>query len=107
MTIRFGNQVRLASRDRFRQMLLIDRDPGDIVSFAELQALMQRHRAQVRGVSRDAEFLRWLMYREGSGTGWGRAEAIRGCFDNIRHKWLLATVTIPKWRSFIAASTRQ
>jgi hypothetical protein len=64
MTIRFGNQVRLASRDRFRLMLLIERDPGHIVSFAELQALMQRHRAQVRGVSRDAEFLRWLMDRE-------------------------------------------
>ena len=63
MTIRFGNQVRLASRDRFRLMLLIERDPGDIVSFAELQALMQRHRAQVQGVSRDAEFLRWLMDR--------------------------------------------
>ena len=79
MTIRFGNQVRLASRDRFRQMLLIDRDPGDIVSFAELQALMQRHRAQVRGVSRDAEFLRWLMYREGSGTGC-KPPANSGCF---------------------------
>lgn len=74
MTIRFGNQIRLASRDRFRLMLLIERDPGDIVSFAELQALMQRHRAQVRGVSRDAEFLRWLMDREwnrlGPGSGY-------------------------------------
>ena len=74
MTIRFGDQVRLASRDRFRLMLLIERDPGDIVSFAELQALMQRHRAQVRGVSRDAEFLRWLMDREwnrlGPGSGY-------------------------------------
>ena len=74
MTIRFGNQIRLASRDRFRLMLLIERDPGDIVSFAELQALMQRHRAQVLGVSRDAEFLRWLMDREwnrlGPGSGY-------------------------------------
>ena len=49
MTIRFGNQVRLASRDRFRLMLLLERDPGDIVSFAQLQALMQKHRATVRG----------------------------------------------------------
>ena len=64
MTLRFGNQVRLASRDRFRLTLLIERDPGDIVSFAQLQALMQRHRANVRGISRDAEFLRWLMDRE-------------------------------------------
>jgi len=74
VTIRFGNQIRLASRDRFRLMLLIERDPGDIVSFAELQALMQRHRAQVLGVSRDAEFLRWLMDREwnrlGPGSGY-------------------------------------
>ncbi len=31
MTIRFGDQVRLVSRDRFRLMLLIERDPGDIV----------------------------------------------------------------------------
>jgi hypothetical protein len=64
MTIRFGNQVRLASRDRFRLMLLLERDPGDIVSFAQLQALMQQHRATVQGVSREAEFLRWLMDRE-------------------------------------------
>lgn len=74
MTIRFGDQVRLATRDRFRLMLLIERDPGDIVSFAQLQALMQRHRAHVRGVSRDAEFLRWLMDREwnrlGPGSGY-------------------------------------
>lgn len=41
-----------------------ERDPGDIVSFAQLQALMQQHRAKVPGVSRDAEFLRWLMDRE-------------------------------------------
>jgi hypothetical protein len=47
MTIRFGNQVRLTSRDRFRLMLLIERDPGDIVSFAQLQASMQQHRAKV------------------------------------------------------------
>ncbi len=45
-------------------MLLIERDPGDIVSFAQLQALMQQHRTKVRGVSREAEFLRWLMDRE-------------------------------------------
>lgn len=64
MTIRFGDQVRLASRDRFRLMLLLERDPGDIVSFAQLQALMQQHRATVQGVSREAEFLRWLMDRE-------------------------------------------
>ncbi len=61
MTIRFGDQVRLASRDRFRLMLLIERDPGDIESFAQLQALMQQHRATVHGVSREAEFLRWLL----------------------------------------------
>ena len=64
MTIRFGDQVRLASRDRFRLMLLIERDPGDIVSFAQLKAFMQQHRAKVRGVSREAEFLRWLTDRE-------------------------------------------
>lgn len=75
MTIRFGDQVRLASRDRFRLMLLIEHDPGDIVSFVELQALMQRHRAKVQGVSREAEFLRWLMDREWNrlapGSGYG------------------------------------
>jgi hypothetical protein len=32
-------------------MLLLERDPGDIVSFAQLQALMQQHRAQC-GVTR-------------------------------------------------------
>lgn len=64
MSIRFGDHVRLASRDRIRLTLLLEHDPGDIVSFAQLQALMQRHRAKVRGVSRDAEFLRWLMDRE-------------------------------------------
>lgn len=52
MTIRFGDRVRLASRDRIRLTLLLEHDPVDIVSFAQLQALMQRHRAKVRGVSR-------------------------------------------------------
>ena len=51
MTIRFGDQIRLASRDRFRLKLLTSRDPGDIVSFDQLRALMQRHRSKVRGVS--------------------------------------------------------
>ncbi len=39
----------------------------------QLRALMQRHRSKVRGVSRDAEFLRWLMDRE-----WSRLEAGSG-----------------------------
>lgn len=69
MTLRFGDTIRLASRDRRRLQLLLERDPGDIVSFAQLQAVMQQHRATVRGVSRDAEFLRWLMDRE-----WNRLE---------------------------------
>lgn len=76
MTIRFGDKVRLAWRDRRRLRLLIDRDPGDIVSFAQLQALMQRHRKKVRGVSRDADFLRWLMDRE-----WNRLEPGSGYRD--------------------------
>ncbi|MEP7056754.1 MAG: hypothetical protein ABI809_03150 [Caldimonas sp.] len=46
MTIRFGDRVRLASRDRFRKKLLIDRDPGEIVLFAQLRALMQRNRGK-------------------------------------------------------------
>ena len=73
MTIRFVDQVRLAPRDRYRLALLTSSDPGDIVSFAQLRALMQRHRSKVRGVSRDAEFLRWLMDRE-----WNRLAAGSG-----------------------------
>ena len=44
--------------------VLLERDPGEIESFGQLQALMQWHRQQVQGVSRDAKFLRWLMDRE-------------------------------------------
>jgi hypothetical protein len=36
-------------------MLLLERDPGDIVSFAQLQALMQHTAPRVRA-SREAEF---------------------------------------------------
>ena len=61
MTIRFGNQVRLGPEDRRRLTLLLERDPGDIKSFAQLQALLLHHRKMVRGASRDAEFIRWLM----------------------------------------------
>lgn len=69
MTIRFGAQVRLGPGDRKRLPLLIDQDPGEIVSFVQLQALMQRHRKRFPGVSEDAEFIRWLMDRE-----WNRLE---------------------------------
>lgn len=37
---------------------------------------MQRHRSKVRGVSRDADFLRWLMDRE-----WNRLEPGSGYRD--------------------------
>ena len=70
MTIRFGDRIRLASRDRFRLTLLTSHDPGGIVSFDQLRAFMRRHRSKVRGVSRDAEFVRLLMDRE-----WSRLEA--------------------------------
>ena len=70
MTLRFGNAIRLASNDRRRLQLLLERDPGEIESFDQLQALMQRQRQQVQGVSRDAELLRWLMDRE-----WNRLAA--------------------------------
>ncbi|MBK7663052.1 MAG: hypothetical protein WCF44_07440 [Candidatus Methylophosphatis roskildensis] len=73
MTLRFGNAIRLASNDRRRLQLLLERDPGEIESFDQLQALMQRQRQQVQGVSRDAEFLRWLMDRE-----WNRLAAGSG-----------------------------
>ncbi|HSV71316.1 MAG TPA: hypothetical protein VLI72_14505 [Methylibium sp.] len=46
------------------------------MSLAQLQALMQWHRSKVRGVSRDAEFLRSLMDRE-----WRRLEAGSGFRD--------------------------
>ena len=75
MTLRFGNKIWLASNDLRRRRLLIDDDPGEITSFAQLQVLMERHRRKVRGRSRDAEFLRWLMDREwnrlGPGSGYG------------------------------------
>ena len=76
MTLRFGDKIRLASHDRRRLWLLIERDPGDIVSIAQLQALMQQCRKKVRGVSRGAEFLRWLMDRE-----WNRLEPGSGYRD--------------------------
>lgn len=82
MTIRFGDQVRLGAGDRRRLTLLIDHDPGDIILFAQLQALMQWHRNMVQGKSGDAEFLRWLMDREwnrlGGGSGYGGNSRMMG-----------------------------
>jgi len=64
MTIRFGDKVRLASRDRSRLREITLRDPGDIDSFEALFNFLEWHRTRVRGKSKDAEFLRWLMARE-------------------------------------------
>jgi hypothetical protein len=64
VTIRFGEKVRLASRDRSRLREITLRDPGNIDSFEALQNFLEWHRARVRGKSKDAEFLRWLMGRE-------------------------------------------
>ena len=76
MTVRFGGQVRLAPGDRRRLALLIDRDPGQIKSFAQLQALMLQHRAKYRGASEESEFVCWLMDRE-----WNRLEPGSGYRD--------------------------
>lgn len=64
MTIRFGDQVRLASRDRRRLQKITLRDPGEIDSFEALYNFLEWHRVRVRGKSKDADFLRWLMARE-------------------------------------------
>lgn len=64
MTIRFGERVRLAPGDRRRLKKLIDHDPGDIRTFAQLRELMLRHRRRYPGVSRETQFLHWLMDQE-------------------------------------------
>ena len=73
MTIRFGNQVRLAPGDRERLTSLIEHDPGPIRSFAQLRALILRHLAKCHGVSQGSEFIHWLMDRE-----WNRLDAGSG-----------------------------
>lgn len=64
MTIRFGDRVRLASRDRNRLRDITLHEPGEIETFGALFAFLERHRARVRGKLKDAHFLRWLMARE-------------------------------------------
>jgi hypothetical protein len=74
VTIRFGDKVRLASRDRWRLCKITLRDPGDIDSFEALRNFLEWHRARIRGKSEEAEFLRWLITREwnrlSSGAGY-------------------------------------
>jgi hypothetical protein len=64
MTIRFGEKIRLASRDRCRLQEITSRDPGEIDSFEALYNFLEWHRTRVCGKSKEAEFLRWLMARE-------------------------------------------
>lgn len=64
MTIRFGENIRLASRDRWRLQEITLRDPGGIDLFEALYNFLEWHRTRVRGKSKEAEFLRWLMARE-------------------------------------------
>lgn len=77
MTIRYGDKIRLASRDRWRLQKITLRDPGELESFNALYNFLEWHRVRVRGKSKDAEFLRWLMEREWNrlSAGYGYAKA--------------------------------
>lgn len=76
MTIRFGDNVRLASCDRWRLWKITQHDPGEIESFKALCDFLEWHRARVRGQSKEAAFLRWLMERE-----WNRLSPGAGYVD--------------------------
>ena len=62
--IRLGQQVRLTRREVERFTKITDIAPVGIRTLAELDAYIARCKAHYWGVSRETQFLHWLIDRE-------------------------------------------
>jgi len=62
--IRFGLHIRLTRREIERFKLITDLEPVGIRTLADLDAYIAQCKAHYWGVSRDTQFLHWLIDRE-------------------------------------------
>jgi hypothetical protein len=62
--IRFGPHIRLTRRETERFKLITDLEPVGIRTLADLDAYIAQCKAHYWGVSRDTQFLHWLIDRE-------------------------------------------
>ncbi|MDO9001817.1 MAG: hypothetical protein Q7V20_00040 [Aquabacterium sp.] len=62
--IRFGPHIRLTRRETERFKLITDLEPVGIRTLPDLDAYIAQCKAHYWGVSRDTQFLHWLIDRE-------------------------------------------
>jgi hypothetical protein len=62
--IRLGSQIRLTRREVERFRKITDIEPVDIRTLDDLDAYIARCKAHYWGVSKDTQFLHWLIDRE-------------------------------------------
>ena len=62
--IRLGSQIRLSRREVERFRKITDIAPVDIRTLDDLDAYIARCKAHYWGVSKDTQFLHWLIDRE-------------------------------------------
>lgn len=62
--IRLGSQIRLTRREVERFWKITDIEPVDIRTLDDLDAYIARCKAHYWGVSKDTQFLHWLIDRE-------------------------------------------
>jgi len=62
--IRLGSQIRLTRREVERFRKITDIEPVDIRTLDDLDAYIARCKAHYWGVSKDTQFLLWLIDRE-------------------------------------------
>lgn len=62
--IRLGDRIRLTPREIERLTLVTAIEPGDVRSVSDLEAYVRRCKKHYWGVSRDTQFLHWLIDRE-------------------------------------------
>ena len=62
--IRLGSQIRLTRREVERFRKITDIEPADIRSLDDLETYIARCKAHYWGVSKETQFLHWLIERE-------------------------------------------
>ena len=62
--IRLGSQIRLSRREVERFLKITDIEPVGIRTLDDLEAYIARCKAHYWGVSRETQFLHWLIDRE-------------------------------------------
>ena len=62
--IRFGQRIRLTGREVERFIKITDIAPVDVCTHDDLVAYVVRCKAHYWGVSRETQFLHWLINRE-------------------------------------------